>query len=235
MSADDAGRLSPDGKRDGKCDEQYQQKSHISGYRNTAHAKMKLVFPAIKEEITRRRVLWITPFALAGLVAIWPRRGARAAASDQLGEVTIVQFSDAGKKLETALVRKVVHTDGEWRKLLSSEQYYVTRHAATDTAFTGTYYEIHDAGLFRCICCATALFSSDTKFDSGTGWPSFWAPIAEENVRRHSDVSFGMERVEVLCKRCDAHLGHVFDDGPAPTNLRYCINESSLRFVRRGA
>jgi peptide-methionine (R)-S-oxide reductase len=193
---------------------------------------MKLVFQAIQEEITRRRVLWVTPFALAGLVAIWSRRGARVAANDQGGEVTIVQFSDAGKKLETARVKKVVHTDGEWRKLLTSEQYYVTRHAATDTAFTGTYYQIHEAGLFRCICCATALFSSDTKFDSGTGWPSFWAPIAEENVRKHSDVSFGMERIEVLCTRCDAHLGHVFDDGPPPTNLRYCINESSLRFIR---
>jgi peptide-methionine (R)-S-oxide reductase len=194
---------------------------------------MKLVFPAIKEEITRRRVLWITPVAFAGLVAIWSRRGSHAAASDDGGEVKIVQFDDAGKKLQTGAVKKVVHTDSEWRKLLTSEQYYVTRHAATDTAFTGTYYEIHEAGLFRCICCATALFSSDAKFDSGTGWPSFWAPIAEENVRKHSDVSFGMERIEVLCMRCDAHLGHVFDDGPPPTNLRYCINESSLRFIRR--
>jgi peptide-methionine (R)-S-oxide reductase len=194
---------------------------------------MKLVFPAIKEEITRRRVLWITPVAFAGLVTIWSRRGSHAAASDDGGEVKIVQFDDAGKKLQTGAVKKVVQTDSEWRKLLTSEQYYVTRHAATDTAFTGTYYEIHEAGLFRCICCATALFSSDAKFDSGTGWPSFWAPIAEENVRKHSDVSFGMERIEVLCMRCDAHLGHVFDDGPPPTNLRYCINESSLRFIRR--
>ncbi len=193
---------------------------------------MRLVFPAIKEEITRRRILWITPFALAGLVAIWPRRGNRVAASNDGGDVTIVQFDDGGKKLQTARVKKVVRTDSEWRKLLTSEQYYVTRHAATDTAFTGTYYEIHAAGLFRCICCATALFSSNAKFDSGTGWPSFWAPIAEENVRKHSDVSFGMERIEVLCARCDAHLGHVFDDGPPPTNLRYCINESSLRFIR---
>lgn len=157
------------------------------------------------------------------------------AASNDSGDIMIVQFNDAGKKLETARVKRVVHSDSEWRKLLTSEQYYVTRHAATDTAFTGTYYEIHDPGLFRCICCATALFSSDAKFDSGTGWPSFWAPIAEENVRKHSDVSFGMERIEVLCSRCDAHLGHVFDDGPPPTNLRYCINESSLRFVRRGS
>jgi peptide-methionine (R)-S-oxide reductase len=177
-------------------------------------------------------MLWIAPVALAGAVAIWLRRDSRAAANNDGGEVTIVPFDDAGKKLPAARVKKVIHSEGEWRKLLSSEQFYVTRHGATDTAFTGTYYEIHDAGLFRCICCGTALFSLDAKFDSGTGWPSFWAPIAEENIRRHSDVSFGMARVEVLCTRCDAHLGHVFDDGPPPTNLRYCINESSLRFIR---
>lgn len=196
---------------------------------------MKEVFPAIQEEITRRRALWIVPFAFAGLVAIWLRRGGSVAANDQGGDVGIVQFNDQGTRLETALVKKVVHSESEWRKLLTSEQYYVTRHGATDTAFTGTYYEMHEAGLFRCICCGTALFSSDAKFDSGTGWPSFWAPIAEENVRNHSDVSFGMERVEVRCTRCDAHLGHVFEDGPPPTNLRYCINESSLRFIRRGS
>lgn len=199
---------------------------------------MEVVFPEIKAQITRRRVLWITPFAFAGLVAIWSRRGNRSdsvAASDTGPEVTVVQFDDAGKKLETARVKKVVHSDSEWRKLLSSEQYYVTRHGSTDMAFTGTYYQIHDPGLFRCSCCSNALFSSETKFDSGTGWPSFWAPIAEENVRKRSDTSLLMQRVEVLCTRCDAHLGHVFDDGPPPTNLRYCINESSLRFIPRKA
>jgi peptide-methionine (R)-S-oxide reductase len=102
-------------------------------------------------------------------------------------------------------------------------------------AFTGTYYQIHEPGLFRCSCCANALFSSEAKFDSGTGWPSFWAPIAEQNVRKRSDTSLLMQRIEVLCTRCDAHLGHVFDDGPPPTNLRYCINESSLSFIPRKA
>jgi peptide-methionine (R)-S-oxide reductase len=192
---------------------------------------------AIKREITRRRALWITPFAFAGLVAIWSRRGDRSedsvAASDAGEEVTVVQFNDAGDRLERTRVKKDGRSNAEWRKLLSREQFFVTRHAGTDMAFTGTYYQIHDPGLFRCICCANALFSSDAKFDSGTGWPSYWAPIAEENIRTHSDRSLLMERVEVLCMRCNAHLGHVFDDGPPPTNLRYCINESSLRFIPR--
>jgi peptide-methionine (R)-S-oxide reductase len=189
------------------------------------------MFPEIKEQLTRRRLLWIMPAAFAGVAAVWSRRGDKSEASGTGQEVSIVQFDDAGKKLETTRVKKVVYSDAEWRKLLSSEQYYVTRHASTDTAFTGTYYQLHDPGLFRCICCANALFSSEAKFDSGTGWPSFWAPIAEQNIRERSDVSLMMQRVEALCARCDAHLGHVFDDGPPPTNLRYCINESSLRFI----
>jgi peptide-methionine (R)-S-oxide reductase len=193
------------------------------------------VFPEIKEQPTRRRILWITPVAFAGAVALWSRRWDHSEASDTGREVTIVQFDEAGKKLETSRVKKIVHSDAEWRRLLGSEQYYVTRHASTDMAFTGTYYQQHDPGLFRCICCANALFSSEAKFDSGTGWPSFWAPIAEENIRKRSDGSLMMQRVEVLCTRCDAHLGHLFDDGPPPTNLRYCINESSLSFIPRKA
>jgi peptide-methionine (R)-S-oxide reductase len=199
---------------------------------------MGLVLEVLKEEITRRRALWITPFAFAGLVAISSRKGSdsdAAVSANDNSEVVIVPFTDQGERLAPISVKRLVREDAEWRKSLDTEQYYVTRHQGTDTAFTGTYFQIHDSGLFRCICCGNALFSSAAKFDSGTGWPSFSAPVAEENIRTRKDTSMFMERVEVACKRCDAHLGHVFTDGPEPTGLRYCINESSLRFVRFAA
>ena len=184
----------------------------------------------------RRTFLIISASGLTGLL-LWsarkPRLVAAVGTKDSSQQVTVIEFSDSGKRIGKVHVAKVVKTEAEWRKQLSTAAFDITRHADTELAFTGQYWNVHEQGLYRCVCCDNALFSSDTKFDSGTGWPSFWAPIAAENVRTTRDMTLGTVRTAVSCTLCDAHLGHVFDDGPPPTGLRYCMNSASLRLLPR--
>jgi peptide-methionine (R)-S-oxide reductase len=185
--------------------------------------------------ITRRT--WLIGLASTAALAMghtmW--KSAQAASKSEVPkEIEIETFSPDGKSLGVSKVQTIVKPDAQWAKELPQDSFHVARQAGTERPFTGQYNKNKAAGIYTCICCGTALFNSDTKFESGTGWPSFWAPISKHNVAEKSDRSFFMVRTEVLCARCDGHLGHVFPDGPPPTGLRYCMNSAAMDHVPEG-
>jgi peptide-methionine (R)-S-oxide reductase len=190
--------------------------------------------PPVGRTRSRRRFVF-DALAACGVVGVVGRGAAATllSAPKRSATVSIENFSPAGASLGKVELPRIVKTEDEWRKSLSPLAYHVTREQGTELAFSGEYDKNHAEGLYRCICCDTALYDSRTKFDSGTGWPSFWQVISHANVQEGQDYTLGVVRTAVSCRRCDAHLGHVFDDGPRPTGLRYCMNSVALKFVHR--
>ena len=181
-----------------------------------------------RRELLRRGVLSVGLLGAVGVRASWAE-----VAGESAGFVMIEQFSASGSSTGVVRLPKVRKTDQEWKSLLSADSYTVTRQAGTERAFSGALWNQHANGLYHCICCDTTVYDSRTKFESGTGWPSFWAPKSKHNIVERTDSSFGMQRTAVSCALCDAHLGHVFDDGPQPTGLRYCMNSVAMKFAAR--